>query len=60
MAGYADIRMAAGAGNQRLYLIPERDMVIVRQATGLLAALRGDDAGWSDADFLNLIPGIRD
>jgi CubicO group peptidase (beta-lactamase class C family) len=59
VAAYADVRMAAGAGNQRLYLIPDRDMVIVRQATGLLQALTGDDAGWSDAEFLSLIPGIR-
>lgn len=59
VAAYADVRMAAGAGNQRLYLIPERDMVIVRQATGLLQALTGDDAGWSDATFLDLIPGLK-
>jgi len=59
VATYADVRMAAGAGNQRLYLIPDRDMVVVRQATGLLQALTGDDAGWSDAEFLSLIPGIR-
>jgi len=54
MAAVADVRMAAGAGNQRLYLIPERDLIIVRQASGILAALRGDDAGWSDAAFLEL------
>ncbi len=59
VAAYADVRMAAGAGNQRLYLIPERDMVIVRQATGLHQALTSDDAGWSDAEFLSLIPGIK-
>lgn len=57
IAGRPDVRMAAGAGNQRLYLIPERDLVVVRQADGVLAALRGDDAGWSDAAFLRMILG---
>ena len=47
-----DGRMAAGAGNQRLYLIPERDLVIVRQATGIREALRGRGENWSDAEFL--------
>jgi len=47
-----DIRMAAGAGDQRLYLIPERDMVVVRQADGILNAMRGVRSGWSDPDFL--------
>ncbi|MES2833816.1 MAG: serine hydrolase domain-containing protein [Pseudomonadota bacterium] len=55
MARIADVRMAAGAGNQRLYLIPDRDLIVVRQASGVLAALRGDDAGWSDADFLRMV-----
>lgn len=52
IARIADVRMAAGAANQRLYLIPDRDLVIVRQASGVMAALRGQDEGWSDADFL--------
>lgn len=47
-----DVRMAAGAGNQRLYLIPERDLIIVRQATGIARALRGRGEDWSDAEFL--------
>lgn len=55
MARIADVRMAAGAGNQRLYLIPDRDLIIVRQASGVLRALTGDDAGWSDADFLRMV-----
>jgi CubicO group peptidase (beta-lactamase class C family) len=55
MARIADVRMAAGAGNQRLYLIPDHDLIIVRQASGVLRALTGDDAGWSDADFLRLV-----
>lgn len=55
MARVADVRMAAGAGNQRLYLIPDRDLIVVRQASGVLRALTGDDAGWSDADFLRMV-----
>lgn len=50
-----DVRMAAGAGDQRLYLIPERDMVVVRQADGILGAMRGARSGWSDPDFLALL-----
>ena len=38
--------------DQRLYLIPERDMVVVRQADGILGAMRGGGSGWSDPDFL--------
>lgn len=55
LAGLPDVRMAAGAGDQRLYLIPERRMVVVRQADGILAGLRGGGTGWSDADFLRLV-----
>ncbi|MBI1187950.1 MAG: serine hydrolase [Alphaproteobacteria bacterium] len=52
LAGYTDFVMAAGAGNQRLYLSRERDLIIVRQARfrGLRRAPR-----WSDADFLRLV-----
>ena len=50
-----DVRMAAGAGDQRLYLIPERDMVVVRQADGILNGMRGGQSGWSDPDFLTLL-----
>lgn len=55
VAARADVRMAAGAGNQRLYLIPEHRAVVVRQASGIGRALRGDDAGWSDADFMTRV-----
>ena len=50
------VRMAAGAGNQRLYLVPGRDLVVVRQARGVLEALTGRGPDWSDADFLALLP----
>jgi CubicO group peptidase (beta-lactamase class C family) len=50
------IAMAAGAGNQRLYLIPGRELVIARQATGILDQLLRRNRGpeWSDAEFLRL------
>lgn len=53
-----DLVVAAGAGDQRLYVIPSRQLVIVRQARLDLAALGpGADPAtkWSDADFLKLL-----
>jgi CubicO group peptidase (beta-lactamase class C family) len=54
-----DLRMAAGAGDQRLYVLPSRGMVVVRQAVQLTrmdrqARRQGGDAPprWSDAEFL--------
>lgn len=54
---YGGISMAAGAGNQRLYLVPGLDLVVVRQATGILQALRRRNSGpeWSDAEFLRAL-----
>lgn len=52
------IVMAAGAGDQRLYLLPGLNLVIARQATGILQALRQrrrERNGWSDADFLRTL-----
>ena len=54
----ADVVMAAGAGNQRLYLIRSRGLVVVRQATGILAALRGQGAAWSDTKFLKTLLAV--
>jgi CubicO group peptidase (beta-lactamase class C family) len=46
----SDLYMAAGAANQRLYIIPSRDLVIVRQ---------GQMARWDDREFLRrLLNGI--
>jgi CubicO group peptidase (beta-lactamase class C family) len=42
-AGVNDLYMAAGAGNQRLYIIPSLDLVIVRQ---------GQMTRWDDREFL--------
>jgi len=48
----SDLVMAAGAGDQRLYVSRERGIVVVRQTEGALAALAGRDSGWSDLAFL--------
>jgi CubicO group peptidase (beta-lactamase class C family) len=45
-----DIVFSSGHGNQRLYVIPSRDLVIARQG------LPGNE--FSDADFLRLVLGI--
>ena len=57
LAGLPTVHMAAGAGNQRLYLIPDRDLVVVRQADGILAGMVGRGTDWSDAAFLRLVLG---
>ncbi|MEZ5961697.1 MAG: serine hydrolase domain-containing protein [Hyphomonadaceae bacterium] len=56
---FGGISMAAGAGNQRLYLLPSLDLVIARQASGILQALMRRQRGpqWSDAEFLRLALG---
>ncbi len=58
-ARHGGVSMAAGAGDQRLYLVPERGLVVARQASGILQALLGRRQGprWSDADFLRLVLG---
>jgi CubicO group peptidase (beta-lactamase class C family) len=52
-----DLVFAAGAGDQRLYVIPSKDLVIVRQAKLDLKflATNGWKSGWSDAAFLKLV-----
>lgn len=49
---FGPVRMAAGAGDQRLYLIRDLGLVIARQAS-----FRGMRRGpsWSDAEFLRLV-----
>ena len=54
----ADLVFAAGAGYQRLYVSREMGLVVVRQATGILAALSGESrSDFSDAVFLSLLLG---
>lgn len=56
---FGPISMAAGAGDQRLYLLPQVDIVIARQATGILRALRQrrDPDGFTDAGFMRALLG---
>ncbi len=50
-----DMVVAAGAGEQRLYVIPSRGMTIVRQARlDMAAVLAGRKSEWSDVHFLSL------
>lgn len=55
----ADLVYAAGFGDQRLFVIPSRQMTIVRQASIDLASLRpgapATKPKWSDAQFLKLV-----
>ena len=47
-----DIRMSAGGGDQRMYLVPAHDLLVVRQAA---PALRHNGPPYSDADFMRLV-----
>lgn len=48
-----NIYVAAGLGDQRLFVIPEWNMVVSRQAGRILSRLRnGGDRAWSDLAFL--------
>lgn len=55
---YGMIRMAAGAGDQRLYIIPDLQLVVARQANEIIRSMfmRGQ-MRWSDADFLRALLG---
>lgn len=44
--------MAAGAGKQRMAILPERKMVVVRQTNRLLG---GERSGFSDVEFVRLL-----
>lgn len=53
-----DLAMAAGAAGQRLYVSAKADLVIARQAAGILEAVfLGRRSGFSDAKFLSLVFG---
>lgn len=52
----ADLVYAAGAGDQRLYVIPSRNLTIVRQARlDIRATMAGERSGWSDTAFLRTL-----
>jgi hypothetical protein len=44
--------MAAGAGKQRMVILPERNLVVVRQTSRMLL---GERTGFSDVEFLRLL-----
>ena len=52
-----DVVMAAGAGDQRLYLFRDRGLVVVRQANQILRGMlaRRDSVKWNDAEFIRLL-----
>jgi len=47
--GLPDLAFAAGVGNQRLYVLPEQDLVVVR--------FGAVDRHWSDEEFLTRLLG---
>lgn len=55
-ARLGEVNMAAGAGDQRLYLLPERGLVVARQANQIFRGMRArGEERWSDAEFLRLV-----
>ena len=56
----ADMVVAAGAGDQRLYVIPSRRLTIVRQAKlNFIALSEGKESGWSDRRFLSILMNMK-
>lgn len=51
-----DIVMAAGAGDQRLYLFRNRRLIVARQANEILRAMTPGATRWRDDEFLKLLP----
>lgn len=49
-----DVVMAAGAGNQRLYLVRKRGLVVVRQANRIVQQMLSR-SGFNDGDFLEAL-----
>jgi CubicO group peptidase (beta-lactamase class C family) len=48
-----DLVFAAGAGNQRLYVSRKLELVVARQATGILESLAGSRDDFSDRELLS-------
>jgi len=57
---FPDLWMAAGAGGQRLYILPELDLVVVRMTRGVQQDPRSRETRFSDRDFLEALLGIAD
>lgn len=50
-----DVVMAAGACDQRLFLVRKRGLAIVRQANEILKAMTQSGLKWRDDEFLRLL-----
>jgi len=50
-----DMVMAAGAGDQRLFISWRQNIVVVRQAEGIMGALLGHRLSWSDVQFWRIL-----
>ena len=46
------VAMAAGAGGQRLYVVPQLELVVVRMTRGVFDDRFVRTTAWSDTDFL--------
>jgi hypothetical protein len=55
-----DLVIAAGAGDQRLYVSRKLGLVVARQAAGIAAALAGRRDGFSDRELLSRLLLGRD
>ena len=54
-ADFPFVAMAAGAGGQRLYVIPQLDLVVVRMTRGVVDDPRTQTEAWSDRRFLQAL-----
>jgi CubicO group peptidase (beta-lactamase class C family) len=57
-AANEDIVMAAGAGDQRLYLLRKRGLVVARQANQIARAMLPGSIKWRDDEFLKLLLSV--
>ena len=58
IAANEDVVMAAGAGDQRLYLLRKRGLVVARQANQIARAMLPRSTKWRDDEFLKLLLAV--